>query len=225
MRSARVRLSFLLRWVDGEFPRVLGAKHLLDWAVALLRAASLSRSRARSGVTVEELHVHARPLDVMQQVPRQRAVDRHAVVLELLPPDREHDDHVVQRRLIEFSMEHRFAVKLGGQPVGETFGRSDNQNLVVFHDTAWPYNACGETLALTTVTYHLDTGELWDVDIEVNTSCGHKITTTEPVPPDGWDLQSIFQHETGHFLGLAHSSRLEEKLTEASMEHRLGEPS
>jgi hypothetical protein len=80
-----------------------------------------------------------------------------------------------------------------------------NQNLVAFHDSGWPYNACSETLALTTVTYHLDTGELWDVDIEVNTDCGHKITTSQPVPADGWDLQSIFQHETGHFLGLAHS--------------------
>jgi hypothetical protein len=84
-----------------------------------------------------------------------------------------------------------------------------NQNLIVFHDNGWPYSDCqhsgGETLALTTVTYHLDTGELWDVDIEVNTSCGHRISTTEPVPASAWDLASIFQHETGHFLGLAHS--------------------
>jgi hypothetical protein len=87
-----------------------------------------------------------------------------------------------------------------------------NANAVLFHDDVWPYEesagcspgrCCDATVALTTVTFHPETGELWDADIEVNTAC-HPISTSLPVPPDRYDLQSILQHETGHFLGLAH---------------------
>jgi hypothetical protein len=84
-----------------------------------------------------------------------------------------------------------------------------NTNSVLFHDDAWPDDdgaGCTPsdmTIALTTVTFHPSTGELWDADIEINTAC-HPISTTTPVPGDRYDLQSILQHETGHFLGLAH---------------------
>lgn len=40
--------------------------------------------------------------------------------------------------------------------------------------------------------------------MEVNTH-DQRVTLTDPVPPDGYDFASIVTHETGHFLGLAHS--------------------
>jgi hypothetical protein len=88
-----------------------------------------------------------------------------------------------------------------------------NANVVMFHDGAntptgaWPYgdNEADPslTIALTTVTFHPETGALWDADMEIN-SASFPISTTTPVPPGYYDLQSILQHETGHVLGLAH---------------------
>lgn len=89
-----------------------------------------------------------------------------------------------------------------------------NENIVVFRDKTWPYNDAGNPLALTTVTFNADTGEILDADIEVNTA-DKGVTAQEPLPPTGYDLQSIITHEAGHFLGLAHS-----KVTNATMEPR-----
>jgi hypothetical protein len=63
------------------------------------------------------------------------------------------------------------------------------------------------TLALTTVTFNPDTGEIYDADMEINTY-QQRVTVTDPVPSDGYDFASIVTHETGHFLGLAHSGDL-----------------
>ena len=79
-----------------------------------------------------------------------------------------------------------------------------NQNVIVFRDDNWPHNDSNNTLALTTVTFNPDTGEIYDADMEVNTH-DQRVTSTDPVPPDGYDFASIVTHETGHFLGLAHS--------------------
>lgn len=79
-----------------------------------------------------------------------------------------------------------------------------NQNVIVFRDYKWPHNDNSNTLALTTVTYNPDTGEIYDADMEVNTF-DQRVTLIDPVPADGYDFQSIMTHETGHFLGLAHS--------------------
>src|SRR5689334_23648589 len=40
-----------------------------------------------------------------------------------------------------------------------------NTNLIVFRDDGWPYEGSSNTLALTTVTYNLDTGEIYDADM------------------------------------------------------------
>ena len=40
--------------------------------------------------------------------------------------------------------------------------------------------------------------------MEINTA-QQTLTLTDPIPPDGYDFQSIVTHETGHFLGMAHS--------------------
>ena len=79
-----------------------------------------------------------------------------------------------------------------------------NANIVMFHDTDWPYgDEGGSVLALTTVTFSKKTGDIYDVDMEINAQ--QPLSTNEIVDPNGYDLQSIITHEAGHFMGLAHS--------------------
>jgi hypothetical protein len=83
-----------------------------------------------------------------------------------------------------------------------------NAHAIIFHDTEWPYADSINTLALTTVSYYTDTGEIWDADIEINScaSCSPPVLLSLDPAPNGapYDLQSILTHEAGHFLGLAH---------------------
>jgi len=82
-----------------------------------------------------------------------------------------------------------------------------NANILVFRDDHWPHDTSGggvDILALTTVTYDVDTGDIYDADIEVNTSGNLFSTTPTPGPMDN-DLLSVLTHETGHFLRLAHT--------------------
>lgn len=77
-----------------------------------------------------------------------------------------------------------------------------NANIVIFRDESWPYDQSGAALALTTVTYALDSGEIRDADIEINSA---DVTITTSDDDVEVDLLSILTHETGHFLGLAHA--------------------
>lgn len=79
-----------------------------------------------------------------------------------------------------------------------------NANIIMFDDGTWPHNDSNNTLGLTTVTYNITSGELYDADMEINTA-QVTLTVNGDVPPDGFDLLSIITHESGHFLGLAHS--------------------
>lgn len=79
-----------------------------------------------------------------------------------------------------------------------------NANIIVFRDDAWPHDDTANTLAITTVSYNPKTGEIYDADLEINTA-QQPVTVSDPVPKNGYDLQSILTHETGHFFGLAHS--------------------
>jgi hypothetical protein len=80
-----------------------------------------------------------------------------------------------------------------------------NQHVIIFRDDVWPYDDANNTLALTTVTFDPDTGELYDADMEVNSTANVPLTVSGPVPPGGYDFESIVTHETGHFLGMAHT--------------------
>jgi hypothetical protein len=79
-----------------------------------------------------------------------------------------------------------------------------NQHVIIFDDNSWPHNDSNNTLALTTVTFDSTTGEIYDADMEINTA-QQTLTVHDPIPADGYDLASIVTHETGHFLGMAHS--------------------
>jgi Matrixin len=85
--------------------------------------------------------------------------------------------------------------------------QAGNANILIFRDDEWPHDISGDNtdvLALTTVTYDTVTGDIYDADIEVNTF-DFTFTTGDSPGPDDYDLLSVLTHETGHFLGLAHS--------------------
>ena len=75
-----------------------------------------------------------------------------------------------------------------------------NANLLVFKKT-WPYQGSENQLALTTLTFNVDSGEIYDADIEINDT--KKITVGDTAIEN--DFASILTHEAGHFLGLGHS--------------------
>lgn len=77
-----------------------------------------------------------------------------------------------------------------------------NANVIMFRDVDWPYAGANATLALTTITFNFQTGEIFDADIEVN-SFKTPLTTSDIAVE--FDLASILTHEIGHFLGLSHS--------------------
>jgi len=81
-----------------------------------------------------------------------------------------------------------------------------NANVVAFRDGAWPHE--GTALALTTVTFRVAGGEIFDVDMEVQSNPTEvKLATGPTVGAGEYDLRSILTHEAGHFLGLAHTAR------------------
>jgi hypothetical protein len=79
--------------------------------------------------------------------------------------------------------------------------RAGNANILIFRDEGWQENGY-DKLALTTVNFDKDTGEIWNADIEVNTSGYHYIQGTDNGDSD---LLGVLTHEVGHFLGLAHT--------------------
>jgi hypothetical protein len=53
---------------------------------------------------------------------------------------------------------------------------------------------------------NVETGEIYDADVELNTADYPIEQRAAGAPSDGsYDLQSVLTHEFGHFVGLAHS--------------------
>jgi hypothetical protein len=70
-----------------------------------------------------------------------------------------------------------------------------NANAILFRDSGWTHEATA--LALTTVAFNVKTGQILDADMEINTSA------IAPI-----DLEFVVTHESGHFVGLDHSSEI-----------------
>jgi hypothetical protein len=82
--------------------------------------------------------------------------------------------------------------------------KAGNANIVMFRDESWPYANAIDTLALTTLIFNAETGEIYDADIEVNTF--ESAMAIDGAGAHGIDFSSVITHEVGHFLGLSHSS-------------------
>jgi hypothetical protein len=80
--------------------------------------------------------------------------------------------------------------------------KAPNANVWMFRDSTWPYANGASTIALTTLTIEVASGKIRDADVEVNSAVVDVTTSDTSV---GADLDSIVTHESGHFLGLAHS--------------------
>lgn len=87
--------------------------------------------------------------------------------------------------------------------VARVFTDRQNENLIGFRTQSWPYGGSQE-LALTTLTFRADTGEIIDADMEVN-AVDVSWSLADSPPADGYDLRSALAHEAGHFIGIAHS--------------------
>jgi len=69
-----------------------------------------------------------------------------------------------------------------------------NENLIVFRDDNWDHDPL--QIELPTVTFNPATGEIYDVDIELNSH-------DNQLNQANWTY--VLTHAAGHFLGLAHS--------------------
>jgi len=79
-----------------------------------------------------------------------------------------------------------------------------NVNVVLFRDGNWNFSGTHGTIATTRTHRNLDTGEILDADIEIN-SAHFRVTSTDVPSSVRYDLQSVITHEIGHFIGIGHS--------------------
>jgi hypothetical protein len=78
-----------------------------------------------------------------------------------------------------------------------------NYNIWIFRDIDWPYDSIGENaIAITTTQFSPTTGEIYDSDVELNSRDNE---FASDLGATHMDLPSVVLHESGHFLGLAHS--------------------
>jgi hypothetical protein len=78
-----------------------------------------------------------------------------------------------------------------------------NENIVMFRDFESGLSA--NTIALSTIIANLRTGEILDVDIEINSRDFDFYLNTAPASPGAHNLRLVINHEIGHMLGLSHS--------------------
>jgi hypothetical protein len=96
------------------------------------------------------------------------------------------------------------ACEAGDEACEQAEGNGPHQ--IVFRDDDWPYQDSANTIALTTVSFGVDTGEIRAANMEIN-SFEHVISLDDPPPTGAISLAAIATHEAGHFVGLAHSQK------------------
>ena len=148
-----------------------------------------------------------------------------AMTLSMIATSRDLSDQEVLSAL-ERSVASWEAVDCDGSPLGidiEVWSERSTCEMPFYRDNGANVNTLmfvGEwgdrmydpaAFAVTTVWHRKSTGEILDVDMEVNEQRG----PYGVCPTDGCtdartvDLENVFTHEMGHYLGLAHSTELE----------------
>lgn len=103
------------------------------------------------------------------------------------------------------------------------YERGSNVNALVFISSGWTSLPDHESraYALTQVWHNGSTGEILDVDIEMNEERGPFTVCPDAGCPAGVvDLQNVLTHEFGHYFGMSHSpdDRLATMYAEAASE-------
>ncbi|MFW5965957.1 MAG: matrixin family metalloprotease [Persicimonas sp.] len=115
-------------------------------------------------------------------------------------------------------------IEYGGETSDDYAGFNDdsdavNRNVIMWRDEDWSEVTSSQAFALTSVSYHPDTGEIADADIEINSDLFDINVTSEPDDEDV-DLRNTLIHEIGHFIGLDHTDEREATMYGSA---RLGE--
>ena len=95
--------------------------------------------------------------------------------------------------------------RFDGTTSGSGSNGDDGRNVIHFR----PFFGGRDTFAQSILTYDVETGELLDVDIELNDNFSFAVLPSgqnEPTDPRV-DLPSVLTHEAGHLLGLDHENR------------------
>lgn len=87
--------------------------------------------------------------------------------------------------------------------------KKGNANIVMLRGDSWPYaGKSPDGLGYTRVHFDLDSGALYDADIELN-GVDEALSVARMPTANEVDLDSVLTHEAGHLLGLDHTTDVE----------------